>query len=183
MSAGVLKARKQSAAEFVKHFSTTIQDYDFPVGSLVLVRNSRIEKELNRKMKPRFLGPMVVVHQTQGGAYILAELNGTVSRLQYATFCIIPYLARFPDHIPVTALMDEAKLEDVQICSESFPPADDPSEEVLSMNKFLLKLPPCHTLPFLLVINILHPSQLRQSHIPCLSRPDTSPPARLFSLP
>jgi len=73
---------------------------------------------------------MVVVHQTQGGAYILAELNGTVSRLQYATFCIIPYLARFPDHILLTALMDEAKLEDVQICSESFPPADDPSEEV-----------------------------------------------------
>ena len=33
MSARVLKARKQSAAEFVKHFSTTIQDYDFPVGS------------------------------------------------------------------------------------------------------------------------------------------------------
>src|SRR5882724_11630747 len=77
----VLKARKQSAAEFMKHFSTTIQDYDFPVGSLVLVRNSHIEKELNRKTKPRFLGPMVVVHWTQGGAYILAELNGAVSRL------------------------------------------------------------------------------------------------------
>jgi len=28
MSARVLKARKQSAEEFVKHFSTTIQDYD-----------------------------------------------------------------------------------------------------------------------------------------------------------
>ena len=34
MSARVLKARKQSAAEFVKCFSTTIQDYDFAVGSL-----------------------------------------------------------------------------------------------------------------------------------------------------
>jgi len=86
MSARVLKARKQSAAEFVKCFSTTIQDYDFPVGSLVLVRNSRIEKELNCKMKPHFLGPMVVVHQMQGGAYILAEINGTVSKLQYAAF-------------------------------------------------------------------------------------------------
>src|SRR5882724_5811874 len=76
MSARVLKARKQSAAEFVKHFSTTIQDYDFPVGSLIFVRKSRIEKELNHKTKPRFLGPMVVVYQMQGGAYILAELNG-----------------------------------------------------------------------------------------------------------
>src|SRR5882724_5773801 len=75
MSARVLKARKQSAAEFVKHFSTTIQEYDFPVGSLVLVCNSRIEKELNHKMKPRFLGPMVIVHRTQGGAYILAAVS------------------------------------------------------------------------------------------------------------
>src|SRR5882672_892675 len=61
MSARVLKARKQSAAEFVKHFSSTIHDYDFQEGSLVLVCNSRIEKELNRKTKPRFLGPMVVI--------------------------------------------------------------------------------------------------------------------------
>ena len=73
---------------------------------------------------------MVVVHQMQGGAYILAELNGVVSRLRYATFRIIPYLARFPDHIPVTPLMDEAKLEDVQIHSESFPLADEPSEDM-----------------------------------------------------
>src|SRR5882724_5041614 len=126
----VLKARKQSAAEFVKCFSSTIQDYNFQVGSLVLVCNSRIEKELNHKTKPQFLGPMVIVHQTQGGAYILAELNGAISRLQYATFCIIPYLARFPDHILVTSLMDEAKLEDVQIHLDSFPLADDPSKEV-----------------------------------------------------
>src|SRR5882724_7012473 len=81
MSARVLKARKQSAAEFVKCFSTTIQDYDLPVGSLILVQKSHIKKELNCKMKPCFLGPMVIVHRMQGGAYILAELNGTVSRL------------------------------------------------------------------------------------------------------
>ena len=81
MSARVLKARKQSAAKFIKCFSTTIQDYDFPVGSLVLVHNSCIEKKLNCKMKPQFLGPMVIVDWTQGGAYILAELNGAVSRL------------------------------------------------------------------------------------------------------
>jgi len=65
MSARVLKARKQSTAEFVKHFSFTIKDYDFQVGSLVLVHNSYIEKELNHKTKPQFLGPMVVVHWTQ----------------------------------------------------------------------------------------------------------------------
>jgi len=81
MSARVLKARKQSAAKFIKHFSTTIQDYDFRVGSLVLVHNSHIKKELNQKTKPQFLGPMVVVHWTKGDTYILAELNGAFSRL------------------------------------------------------------------------------------------------------
>ena len=100
------------------------------MGSLVLVCNSCIKKELNHKAEPWFLGPMVVVHQTQGGTYILAELNGTVSRLRYTMFRIIPYLARFPDHIPVTSLMDEAELEDVQICSERFPLADDPSKDI-----------------------------------------------------
>src|SRR5882724_12213828 len=75
MSDRVLKARKQLAAQFVKHFSSTIQEYDFEVRSLVLVCNSRIEKELNHKTKPHFLGPMVVGHHTKGGAYILTELN------------------------------------------------------------------------------------------------------------
>ena len=125
MSARVLKARKQSAAQFIKRFSSTIQDFDFEVGSLVLVCNSHIEKELNHKTKPHFLGPMVIVHCTKGGAYILAELNGAISRLQYAAFQIIPYLARFPDHIPVTSLLDDAELGDIQLRSESFPPADE----------------------------------------------------------
>src|SRR5882724_4756979 len=125
MSARVLKARKQSAAQFVKCFSSTIQDFDFEIGSLVLVHNSRVEKELNLKTKPRFLGPMVVVHHTKGGAYILAELNGAVSRLRYAAFWVIPYLARFPDWIPVTSLLDDVELEDVQLHSESFQPTDE----------------------------------------------------------
>jgi len=63
--ARVLKARKQLAAQFVKHFSSTVQEHDFQVGSLVLVCNSHIEKELNQKTKTCFLGPMVVVHHTR----------------------------------------------------------------------------------------------------------------------
>src|SRR5882724_13537504 len=47
MSVRVLKSRKQSTVEFIKHFSSTIQDYDFQVGSLVLVHNSHIKKKLN----------------------------------------------------------------------------------------------------------------------------------------
>ena len=129
MSARVLKARKQSAAKFVKHFSSTIQDYDFQVGSLVLLCNSHIEKELNCKTKHFFLGPMVIVHQTKGGTYILGELDGAVSRLCYAAFQVIPYLLRFPDNVQVASLLDEAKLEDIQLWSEGFPLADHPSND------------------------------------------------------
>ena len=134
LSSGNGSWQKQLAAQFVKHFSLTIQDFDFEVGSLVLVCNSHVEKELNHKTKPCFLGPMVVVHHTKGGAYILVELNGAISRLQYAAFQIIPYLARFPDWIPVTSLLDNAELEDVQLHLESFPPADELSDNHLSMN-------------------------------------------------
>ena len=131
MLARVLKARKQSAAQFVKCFLSTIQEYDFEVGLLVLVHNSHIEKELNCRTKPHFLGPMVVVHHTKGGAYILVELNGAISRLRYTAFQIISYLARFPDCIPVTSLLDDAELEDVQLRLESFPPADEPPDNTL----------------------------------------------------
>ena len=58
-------------------------------GDLVLVRNNKIDMELDRKMKPQYIGPMVVIRQTIGGAYILAEADGTLSKLR-----LIPYNSR-----------------------------------------------------------------------------------------
>ena len=58
----ILKACKLSAAQFVSHFASTIIDYDLPVGSLMLVQNSQVEKELNHKTKACYLGLMVVIH-------------------------------------------------------------------------------------------------------------------------
>jgi hypothetical protein len=37
---------------------------------------------------------MVIVCQTAHGAYILTEMDSAVSKLRFATFCIIPYHAR-----------------------------------------------------------------------------------------
>jgi len=76
-----------------------------------LVHNSHIEKELNRKTKIRYLGPMVVIHHTKGGRYILAEVNGAVSKLHYAAFCLIPYLACSQSNIPISRILDKKEIK------------------------------------------------------------------------
>ena len=43
----VLKARFESIKHFEAAFKNWIRDFDFRHGSLVLVRNTRVEKELN----------------------------------------------------------------------------------------------------------------------------------------
>ncbi|KIJ08980.1 hypothetical protein PAXINDRAFT_41025, partial [Paxillus involutus ATCC 200175] len=90
----VLKSRFQSIKQFKQTFKNHIKDYNFAPESLVLVRNTRVEKELNRKMKPRYLGPMLVVRRTKGGSYMLAELDRSISKLRYAAFRLLPYHVR-----------------------------------------------------------------------------------------
>ena len=48
----------------------------------------------DRKMKLRYLEPMVVVRKLCGDTYILAELDGSVWQNRVAAFQVIPYLSR-----------------------------------------------------------------------------------------
>ncbi|GBE81976.1 hypothetical protein SCP_0403520 [Sparassis crispa] len=48
----VIRARYKSMEQFAQEFHATIKSYDFKPGDIVLVRNSRINMELNRKTKP-----------------------------------------------------------------------------------------------------------------------------------
>src|ERR1700709_2885169 len=102
MEEKILKVRYRSAKEF--EASHRIKDFNFAVGSLVLVRNSHVEVELNHKTKPRYLGPMIVLRRTVGGSYLLAELDGSVSRLRFAAFRLLPYHPRSRTRIPVTTV-------------------------------------------------------------------------------
>jgi len=48
----------------------------------------------DRKIKPRYLGPMVVVRKSQGNADILVELDSSVWQNKVVAFRVLPYLSR-----------------------------------------------------------------------------------------
>ena len=123
----VSKFRKRAIHAFKKRLGSRIHDFDFKPGALVLVRNSRIEESLNRKTKPRYIGPMVVVRKTIGTSYVVAELDGAESQLRVAGFRLVPYFPRTATSVPiVTGVSDN----------------DDPTEDDPEDIDFLASLPP-----------------------------------------
>jgi hypothetical protein len=82
---------------------------------------------------------MVIVWQTTHGAYILAEIDGAISKLRFAAFRVIPYHARrrmnldletffvFPD-----ANEETEDVEDVMEMDEDIQETADLEEEVPS---------------------------------------------------
>jgi hypothetical protein len=90
----VYQARLKAAQWVEQQHLRTLKDFNFQCGSLVLMRNTQIEKSLNKKMHARYIGPLIVVSCNYGGAYILIEFDGTVLHRPIATFCLLPYFAR-----------------------------------------------------------------------------------------
>jgi hypothetical protein len=103
------ETKRRNLRVFEIKYRHTIKDWDFKPGTLVQMRNSTIEKNLDRKMYPRYKGPLVVIRRSKGGAYILAEMDGTVLREKVAAFRVLPHVARYePIDLPedITKLID-----------------------------------------------------------------------------
>jgi hypothetical protein len=88
------KARFKSKEEFEWKFRKRMRRDHYKSGDLVLVRNSGEEMKMNRKTKPRYLGPYEVVRRTTGGSYVLKELDGSTLREGIAAFRLLPYVSR-----------------------------------------------------------------------------------------
>jgi hypothetical protein len=110
------KLRRLEAYE--RDFAAVIKDFRFQPADLVLMRNTAIEKSLDKKMKARYNGPMIVIRETKKGAYILAEMTGAVLQHKVARFRVVPYFARrrieIPEGIMKIIDLDEAGLDVIE---------------------------------------------------------------------
>ena len=90
------RARLRSKEAFETKYARRLQKQNFQPGALVLLRNTPVENTMSIECKTsdRYMGPYCVERQTQGGSYVLQELNGNTMRHAVAAFWLIPYLQR-----------------------------------------------------------------------------------------
>jgi hypothetical protein len=111
----VYQARLKAAQRFEQQHLRTLKDFDFQHGSLVLMHNTQIEKSLNKKMCTDYIGPLIVVSPNYGGAYILAELDGTVLHRPIAAFRLLPYFACKSIPLPPDIIdIDDTRLREME---------------------------------------------------------------------
>ena len=113
----VTSEKRKRMLKDLEKYKHVIKDYVFERGDLVLVRNSAIKMSLDRKMYDRYLGPLVIMGRSRGGAYAVAEMDGSVFDKKVAAFRVIPYFARrkikLPDDLEEFMDVSRDRLDDL----------------------------------------------------------------------
>jgi len=123
----VMTVQLQAAIRFEHDHVVTMRNFYFKAGDLMLVRNTAIEKALNRKMRPHYISPLVVISRNKGGVYIICELNGSVFDRPVAAFHVVPYFARKSISLPnLDNFLDipTMRLHEMESSEEPDPDAD-----------------------------------------------------------
>ena len=124
----VYQARVSTAISFKKKHWHTKHNYKFQLGNLVLIRNTAIEKALNHRMRPQYLGLLIVISRNKGGTYIVSELDGSVFDQPVAAFQVIPYSTRQKLKIPLleeSIDISQKQLQELKDSKDQDPEADD----------------------------------------------------------
>ena len=85
-----------------------------------------------------YLGPLIVLAQNRKGAYIVAELDGSIFNWPAAAFCIISYFACKDIHLPpLQELLDISnhhfkELEDSEVSDPDKEDGNSISEDALN---------------------------------------------------
>ena len=89
-------SRSRFKEAYERKFAQRLQKEPYKPGSSVLLRNNLIENSVSieRKTADRYMGPYQVIRQTQGGSYILAEMDGTLLKHHVAAYRLMPYISR-----------------------------------------------------------------------------------------
>ena len=142
LTSDVYAAQIKAAIHFEQEHAATIVKYDFKLGNLILIRNTTIEKSLNRKMHVRYLSPLIVISQNKGGGYIISELNGSVFDHPIAAFRVIPYFTR--QHMDIPPLDELIDISAHRLCglkSSTTANPDDNSDDLANKEDSPLDLP------------------------------------------
>jgi hypothetical protein len=128
----VSKRKREWARRYELTYRSIIKNYTFKTGDLVLMRNTAIEDSLNRKMKLRWLGPLIVIRRSKGGSYILAEMDGTTLHKKVARFRVIPYFARRKIDLPEN-IQDVIDISDERLNEMLEEPEPEDDSEIESL--------------------------------------------------